>query len=184
LNSLVKISLASGAFLFVFNSFLVLTDDSSGIYVFADILPGFIYGTMLSLTHPAAPIRKVLFILLSGGLFMAVAWMAFSSDLSQRSLLASLPMASIFGAIVLYLLYYYLINKDLSFDKGLWLMLVCGLVSSVPMLIGAVMISRISTTRSKAGVICMLSVFIIWQTLFGWNLSIVNKEPVITEPEE
>lgn len=132
------------------------------------LAPGFIFGLVLLDDKPAVPIaRKLGFLLLSGGLFVGAALCVVGHSYSWQQQPATFSLASVTGAVGLLLAYTFLVDNAISLPKGLPLVVGAGLLAAlVPTL--ALFVSFGPERLADIAGVC--SVYLTWQTLFGWVL--------------
>ena len=140
----------------------------------SNIFPGFVFGYVLADTIKAnIDSRSFLFILLSGGLYILVAWMATGYSFLGNKIYICYPIASVLGSTLLLLLLTLLLDNKIVFVVGLKYAVLTGLVSSILPVIGSVFISKLGDSDRLSLVTFMLnlSVFLTWQPLFAWSIS-------------
>jgi hypothetical protein len=131
------------------------------------LAPGFVFGLVLLDYKPAVPIaRKLGFLFLSGGLFVGAALCVAGHSYAWQQQPATFSLASVTGAVGLLLAYKFLLDNAISLPKGLPLVVGASLLAAlVPTL--ALFVSFAPGWLDIAGV---CSVYLTWQTLFGWVL--------------
>jgi hypothetical protein len=132
------------------------------------ILPGFIYGAVLVCAAQGVKSwSRVLFVLLSGGLYILCSW--FASDTHTAGFNWSyFVLASVFGACGLFVLYFVLLKHSLIFWKGLLYSVMLGSITSVlPGIAYTKGIVESDTDFFPYDIGITMSIFLTWQTLFG-----------------
>jgi len=121
--------------------------------------------------------RLTAFILLSNILYLTCFWIFSNAD-SYRHMSALL--ASIAGAVLLFVLYYWLINKNYKLWVGVICMFAVGAISAAPYLILSFFDSHEFTDINEAsGLFIFFSIIPIWQILFVLTLAKISKnEPI------
>jgi threonine/homoserine efflux transporter RhtA len=150
----------------------------SALLIFSNILPGFIYAIVLcNFENNRLDLKRFIFIALSGGLYIFVAWVATGYSFFGENTKLCFPIASVIGATILLTLYYLLIDKNISFFKGLLLAICIGLLSSILPLLGDCLAQQIYNyeLKNKVNLGFILFIFPVWQTLFGWTIMNVNR---------
>lgn len=177
-SALIKNSFYCGLSIFAVSFLFGVLKDLSTLLIFTNILPGFIYGIVLcDFENNSLDTKRFLFIVLSGGLFILVAWVATGYSFFGNNTLITFPLASVIGSTLLFGLYYLLVDKALLISKGLVSAFVIGLVSSIVPVIGEFLDKRIEDYSWKGNVSLFftLLIFIVWQTLFGWTIISCSK---------
>jgi len=144
----------------------------------SNILPGFIFGyTLISNLENNVDWKAALFFLLSGGLYILAVWIATGYSFFGRDIYVYFPLASVIGAVTLLLAYKFLLDPSISLRVGVLYAIITGLVSSII----AVAFGRLQTNNDAYWLYltCTLSVFITWQTLFGWTIKQSERQPLI-----
>ena len=115
--------------------------------------------------------------MLSGGLYIFVAWVATGYSFFGDNTKLCFPLASVIGSTVLLTLYYLFVDKNIPFFKGLLLTIAIGLISSVLPFIGDTVEQQINDFDIKGNVNFgfTLLIFPVWQTLFGWTIYMLKK---------
>jgi hypothetical protein len=162
----IKACFTSGAATFVANMAIYFAIPPLFILT-SNLLPGFIYGVVLLHDSDASTIRKSLFILVSGGLFIAAAFLVTGHSFSWQKSPYIFSLASIAAAVGLFLTYKFLLDNAISLSKGLPLLV--GVGFSAALLPSIVMFPQFAI-RGWPAIAGVLSVYITWQTLFGWVL--------------
>ena len=159
---------------FAVNFLFVLTENSSPLILFSNILPGFIYAILLcNFKQNKLNIKNFLFIVFSSGLFIFVAKIATGYSFLTINSKFCFPVASIIGSSFLLILYYILIDRNIKIKKGILLAIGIGLLSSISPFIGDSLEKGVHSYAIKDDInlLFTLLIFPIWQTLFGWTLS-------------
>jgi hypothetical protein len=179
LNSdLIRRSFYCGLAIFSVSFLFVLLKELSVLLILSNILPGFIYGAILCRpVENGLDLKRFVFIALSGGLFIFVAWVATGYSFFGSNTYVALPLGSAIGSTVLFLLYYFLIDNQLQLLKGFTVAFSAGLISSVMPFIGDTIEKQITNLDVKGNVSLgfTLLIFVVWQTLFGWTLTKCRK---------
>lgn len=179
LNSdLIRRSFYCGLAIFSVNFLFVLLKDLSVLLILSNILPGFIYGVILCrLGENGLDLKRFVFIALSGGLFIFVAWVATGYSFFGSNTYITCPLGSVIGSTVLFLFYYFLIDNQLQLLKGFTVAFSAGLISSVMPFIGDTIEKQITDLDVKGNVSLgfTLLIFVVWQTLFGWTVTKCRK---------
>lgn len=171
---LIRNSFVCGLLIFIICFLCILTEDVSALLIVSHILPGFIYAIVLcGFQKNLLNWRSLLFIGLSGGLYILCAWTATGHTFFGDNIDLCFPLASAIGATVLLILYYLLIDTKILLIKGCILAICMGILS-------AAIIFLIDTIGSgKEGninTVFVLFIFPIWQTLFGWIIVWLKKD--------
>lgn len=177
-SEIIRRSFYSGLTIFLFSFLFVLLKDLSVLLILSNILPGFIYGTILcQLGKYGLDLRRLTFIALSGGLFIFVAWVATGYSFFGTNTYFTFPFGSVIGSIFLFLFYYFLIDNNLQLGKGFVIVILIGLISSVTPLIGDIIDKKVNDldVRGNVSLGFTLLIFVVWQTLFGWTLTKCRK---------
>lgn len=177
-DEIVKRSFYCGLTLFLFSFLFVLLKDLSVLLILSNILPGFIYGAVLCKPGESGlDLKRLSFIVLSGGLFIFVAWVATGYSFFGNNTNMTFSLGSVIGSTVLFLLYYYLVDNHLQLGRGLIITTLTGLLSSVPPFIGDTIEKQINDldVRGNVSLSFTLLIFVVWQTLFGWALTNCRK---------
>jgi len=157
----------SSAALFLANMFLLLVPFIGIITTL--IFPGFIFGfVLLENKQHISPIRKIFFLIISGGLFIAAAFLVTGHSFSWQKEIYTFSIASVSGAVGLLLAYKSLLDKSISLEKGIPLAVGTGLISA---LLPTIAMSNVLNIPQILDTAFLLSVYITWQTLFGWLLN-------------
>lgn len=143
----------------------------------SNILPGFIFGfTLISFFENKVYWKIALFFLLSGGLYIAAAWIATGFSFFGEDIYVCFPLASVLGAVILLLAYKYLLDQSISLRIGILYAIITGLISSIlPVTFYLLQTSHDAYWLYLTGT---LSVFITWQTLFGWTIKKAERQPL------
>jgi hypothetical protein len=150
----------------------------SALLIFSNILPGFVYAIVLcDFENNRLDLKRFLFIAFSGGLYIFVAWVATGYSFFGDNRNLCFPIASVIGATLLLTLYYFLIDKNILFSKGLLLAICIALISSILPFFGDRLEQHINDYDIKSNVNLgfTLLIFPTWQTLFGWTISRLKK---------
>jgi hypothetical protein len=177
-KTIIKKSFYCGLLTFAVNFLFVLSKAMSALLIFSNILPGLIYAIVLcDFENNRLDMKRFLFIVFSGGLYIFVAWVATGYSFFSDNTKLCFPIASVIGATLLLTFYYLLIDKDISFSKGLLLASSIGLLSSILPFLGDYLERRINDYDIKGNVNLgfTLLIFPVWQTLFGWTIHKVKK---------
>ncbi|MEO6229351.1 MAG: hypothetical protein ABJB11_21420 [Ferruginibacter sp.] len=156
----------------------MLSKAISALLIFSNILPGFIYAIVLcDLDKNKLDLNRLLFIIFSGGFYIFVAWVATGYSFVGDNIKLCFPLASVIGSTFLLTLYYLLIDKKISFLKGLLFAFGLGLFSSILPFLGDFLEQRIDDYDIKGNVNlgCTLLIFPVWQTLFGLTINRIGK---------
>jgi hypothetical protein len=163
----IKSCFMSSVAVFLVNMFLLLVPFIGIITTL--ILPGFIFGfVLLENKQHVSPIRKTIFLLISGSLFIAAAFLVTGHSFSWQKGIYTFSIASVSGAVGLLLAYKFLLDKSISLEKGILLAVGTGLISA---LLPTVAMSNVFDIPQLFDTAFLLSVYITWQTLFGWVLN-------------
>lgn len=166
-QKIVRNTFLCGLVTFVVNTLFTLVGDIPLILILTNILPGFIFGFALCTGDENLPVwRRVLFICSSGGLFFFVVWLATDRHLSFHGQL-SFILASIVGANGLLILCRFLLGKALVAWKGFLLATIIGALSAVFPAKAYWDNDFISSTGRLYNTTTLMSIFLVWQTLFG-----------------
>lgn len=140
------------------------------------ILPGFPYGTVLvSAAQQVSNWNRVLFVLMSGELYILCSWFATDLHLEGHNEYFFV-YASVFGACGLFIFYYVLIQKSLILWKGLILSVIVGSTTSILPGIAYTRGLIESSTGFPYNILITMSIFLTWQTLFGATL-VLSSSP-------
>ena len=168
---IIKNSLSCGFVTFLVNTLFSFIRDIPFILILTNILPGFLFGAVLSKDNDDLPgWRRLLFICCSGGLFIFVAWLATDRHLSFQGQL-SFVSASLIGAYGLLLLYHLLLGKGLILWKGFLFATLTGSASALFPAKAYYDNDFNSAVGSTWDTITLMSIFLIWQTLFGLTVA-------------
>ena len=166
-----------GLLTFLVNAIFTLVGDIPLILFLTNILPGFFFGSVLCMGNESLPAwRRVLFIFCSGGLYFLVVWLATDHHLPFHGQL-SFILASIIGANGLLILYHFLLGKALVVWKGFLLATVIGALSSFFPAKAYWDNNFISSSGRPFDTIILMSIFLVWQTLFG--LTVALSSPAV-----
>jgi hypothetical protein len=168
-HQLVTRSFTCAVILFCINMFFALTKLVPLLVMTAIILPGFVYGHVLAYTTKGDPDRQSsVFVFLSGGLYILISWIATGDSPLGDNIYILFPVAGVIGAVLLLLLYRTFLDRGVSLYKGIRYCFLTGLISSVlPVLVHWVDIEYRYDFINQAS---LLSVFLIWQPLFGFTI--------------
>jgi hypothetical protein len=152
---------------------MVLYKDISSLLLFSNLLPGFVYAIVLCEFGNNRPgLKHFLFIVFAGVLYLFVVRVATGFSFIGNKTALCFPIASVTGAALLFTLYYLLIDKNISFSKGLLSAGCIGLLSSVLPFSGN-QLEKIINDYDIKGIVNLgftLLIFPVWQTLFGWTI--------------
>lgn len=163
----IKSCFTSSVAIFLANMFLLLVPFVGIITTL--VLPGFIFGfVLLENKQHIPPIRKTIFLLISGGLFIAAAFLVTGHSFSWQKEIYTFSIASVSGAVGLLLTYKFLLDKSIFLRKGIPLAICIGLLSA---LLPTIAMSNVFDIPQLLDTAFLLSVYITWQTLFGWVLN-------------
>ncbi len=138
------------------------------------ILPGFTFGSTLMYTvKNVLGWKQLLFIILSGGIYITAAWIATDSHIPGYNPMFFL-YASVFGHLALYLLYQLLMRSQISL-KAICLSAVFGILSSILPIIACNQNDLTSPAGNFLNTIMLMSIFFTWQFLFGLLLVISRR---------
>lgn len=132
------------------------------------LAPGFIFGlVLLDSKESVSRVKKAGFLLLSGGLFVAAAFLVTGHSFSWQQAPATFFLASVTGAIGLLLAYKFLLDNAISLLKGIPLVVGAGLLAAV---VPTMALYSNFGLEQGVGIAGVCSVYLTWQTLFGWVL--------------
>ncbi len=177
-HTLIKNSFKCGLLTFAINLLFGLSKMISALLIFSNILPGFIYAIMLcDFENNKLDLKRFLFIVFSGGLYIFVVWIATGHSFFGDNTKLCFSIASVTGSILLFIFYYVLIDKNISFFKGFLLASSIGLLSSILPLLGDRLKQQIQGYDIKYNINLVFTLLIIpvWQTSFGWTIYILKK---------
>ncbi len=141
------------------------------LFLLGMILPGFLFGTALSLAMPLVLMsKKIAFITLSGILYIGLAFGAVTNGSTSTF---PIVVASATGGVLVIFLIHFLLHP-LPLTKSLAVGLAIGLVSALPFLLLFQSPEEAKSIGSIAGMMG-LSIFLIWQGGMGFYLSNVIK---------
>jgi len=186
-KKIVRQSFYCGIITFAICFLFALSKELSGLLIFSNILPGFFYGWVLSdLSNSEFKLKRILFVLLSGALFIFVAWIATGYSFFGGNTVICFPIGSVLGSTLLLILYYLLIDNKMALARGLVVALLIGLISSVLLFMGDNLEQHVNDYSIK-GIINFgftLLIFPVWQTLFGWTIYKLKKSysPFVLAP--
>ena len=139
------------------------------------ILPGFTFGgTLVFTVKDVSAWKRLLFIILSGGIYITANWIATDSHIPGYSPVFFL-YASVFGHLALYLLYQLLLITSQISWRAICLSAVFGILSSILPIIACNQKNLTSPAREFLNTILLMSIFITWQFLFGLLLVITPR---------
>ena len=177
-QTIIKNSFYCGLLTFVVNFLFVLSKEMSAFLIFSYILPGFVYAIVLcDIQNNRLDLKRFLFIVLTGGLYIFVAWVATGFSFFGNNTKLCFPIASVIGATLLLTLYYLLVDKSISLTRGLLLATFLGLLSSILPLLGDRLEQQINDYNIQ-GIVNLgftLLIFPVWQTLFTWTIYRLKK---------
>jgi hypothetical protein len=171
-RGIIRNSFFCGLLTFLVNTIFTLVGDIPLILFLTNILPGFFFGSVLCMGDESLSAwRRVLFIFCSGGLYFLVVWLATDLHLSFHGQL-SFILASVAGANGLFLLYRFLLEKQLVVWKGLALATITGILSSFLPAKAYFDNDFISSVGKVFDTMILMSIFLTWQTLFGLTVAL------------
>ena len=177
-HTTIKNSFYCGLLTFVVNFLFVLSQEMSAFLIFSYILPGFVYAIVLcDFKNYRLDLKRFLFIVFSGGLYIFVAWVATGFSFFGNNTKLCFPVASVIGATLLLTLYYLLVDKSISLSRGLLLATFLGLLSSILPFLGDRLEQQINDYNIQ-GIVNLgftLLIFPVWQTLFAWTIYRLKK---------
>ncbi len=173
----IKSCFITGLVLFVVNMVFGLPKFLPIFLLTSNILPGFIFGfTLISNLENKLDWKVALFFLLSGGLYIAAAWIATGFSFFGNDIYLCFPLASILGAVTLLIAYKYLLDQSLSLRIGILYAIIAGIISSILPVVSDIL--QINEVAYWLYLTCTLSIYITWQTLFGWTLKQAERKPL------
>lgn len=174
---LVKNSFYCGLTFFLLGLFFSFVKELGALAFFTNIIPGFAYTTVLTVSNDnASDLRKAAFIILGGLLFILVAWVATATPFIEN-LHLSMLVASTSGALALFCLYFVFLDRNINFRRGAALAFFIGLLSSIGPMIAYSLEVSYKDTKAKEIVkdSLLFSIFIVWQSSFGWMVVLLKK---------
>lgn len=173
---LIKNSLFSGLFLFVISILLFFIKAASVLLVFAALMPGFCYGIVLSLNEKS--IRSPGLIIWASTIIYTGCF--FMLNLKDDSLwfILRLMLASSIGSVLLFLSYYFIINRSYHFKRTLLCMMLLGLSASIP---SAICYYLLKITHYEIFFLAIFIIFPIWQIAFAALLDKCLKKSFVHE---
>ncbi|MFD1875549.1 hypothetical protein [Hymenobacter bucti] len=157
----------SGTATFLTNVVVLLLFPPLGLLT-AILAPGFVFGVVLLEGKQAASnVSKLSFLLFAGGLFVAAAFCVTGHSFSWQQQPATFPLVSVAGAVGLLLVYKVLLDKAISLPKGIPLVVGASLLAAV---VPAIALGSSSGLERWSNIVGVSSIYLTWQTLFGWVL--------------
>jgi uncharacterized membrane protein len=147
----------------------------------SNLLPGFAFGFVILSDSDASTARKSGFLLISGGLFIAAAFLVTGHSFSWQKSPYIFSLASTIAAVCLLVSYKFLLDNSISLTKGIPLVAGTSLLAA---LLPTLVLFTSFRTAGWPAIAGVLSVYITWQTLFGWVLNrtkaaaVANRAPV------
>ncbi|WP_460586557.1 hypothetical protein [Hymenobacter arcticus] len=165
---IIKSCFRSGAATFLANVVVLLLLPQLGLLT-ALLAPGFVFGfVLLDDKQHVSSVKKLSFLLISGGLFVAAAVLVTGHSFVWQKKPITFSLASVAGAIGLLLAYKFLLDNAISLPKGIPLVVGAGLLAAaVPTL---VLLPSCYWLEQWVAIVGVSSVYLTWQTLFGWVL--------------
>ncbi len=160
---LVLSSLKCGAVLCII---LVALAQTSSLLLFVSTVPGLAYGILLVADRgdaPITPTREILFILLSGGVYMVAFWLSIEPrpfGVSWLNEELKFMLATSFGAVALFGVYYWLVNPRLRWWVGLAGAVLAGAIGGLP----AVLSLHLAPEFDR---VVLFLTYPLWQILFA-----------------
>lgn len=170
---LIQHSFICGLFTFAINLIIAALKLQFVLIWTANIIPGFVFAFVLTNAAKSnADKKSLLFMLLSGGLYITIAWIATGYSFFGDKVYMCFPIASIIGAISMLFLYKLLLDNKLSFIAGLKYAVLTGLASSILPVIGDLLHPSFDILDKSywLAMTFTLSIFLIWQPLFAWTI--------------
>ena len=131
------------------------------------ILPGFTFGGTLTYTVKDVAVgKRLLFIILSGGIYIAAVWIATDNHIPGYNFYFYL-YASVFGHCSIYLLYQLLLIRSRILFMDIFLSVAFGILSSILPMVAYNQHDLISPARHFFNTLLLMSIFFTWQFLFG-----------------
>lgn len=171
---LIRHSFICGLSTFAINFIIAALKLQFVLMLTANIIPGFLFASVLAEAAKSKDDQKsVLFILLSGGLYILVAWVATGYSFFGNKVYICFPIASILGATLLLSIYKLLLDNKVGFIASLKYAFLTGLVSSILPVIGDLFNPSFDIPDHSywLSLAFTLSIFIIWQPLFAWTIT-------------
>ena len=176
---MIEDSFKCGLLLFAINLLFAITKITPILLLTAIILPGLLFGILIvNQAGNVTSINKGLFIISSGTLYIFTSWVA--TGARSYTLPYLIVFATTIGAVLLFLIYKYLLNRSIDIRKGLFLSIGTGIISSILPIVGIYHDSNIEGDWIKLA--CLFSVFPIWQPLFTWTIQKLkdgNASPLV-----
>lgn len=163
---LIKHSVFSGLFLFIISVLLLCLKAASVFLFFAILIPGFCYGIVLSLNDKSI-YSPGLIIWASTIIYIGCFFMLNLKDDSLWFILR-LMSASTIGSILLFLSYYFIIDRNYHLKRMLFIMMIFGLITSIP---SAMSYYLFKTTHYKVFSFTIFIIFPTWQITFAMLLN-------------
>jgi len=153
-----------GLTLFLVNWLFAAAESLSLLLIFSNLLPGFVFGWILEADSNRDFGKKSLaFIILSGLLYILVAWIATGPELQSVKDL-KFPIASVIGSIGLMLLYGALVNKRVLNLPTLICAFIAGIIATLLQLLNPDLIFTYHVKYLE--ILAVLIIIPIWQILF------------------
>ncbi len=175
-NSLLIKSLICGISLFAINLLAALAESGQLMMFTVILFPGFIYGLVLVAHNGISNsiIRKIAFWIISGLIYIAVAWVSTDTIFEYPSL--QIPLASASGSIALLIAYKYLLVKNINLKRGLPFAFITGIISAILPYIATYMQPESNWIYR----LCIFSIFPVWQTTFAWAIQMSTQPKTIS----
>ena len=186
MNPIFRNTLASGTFMLLAFLLLFLFRPEEGsrsidnisspgttvLFVLGMILPGFLFGTALSLALPSVTLgKKIIFIILSGFLYMGLVFGAIAKGSSSTF---PIVIASGIGGFLMMLLVHFLLHP-LPLVQSLMVGVVIGVIAAIPFFLMFQAPEEAKSIGKIAGILG-LSIYLVWHAGIGLYLSKVIKE--------
>lgn len=171
---LIKHSFICGLSTFAINFILAALKLQFVLLWTSNVMPGFVFAFIVAnATKSKADLKSLLFILLSGGLYILVAWIATGYSFFGNKVYICFPIASILGATIMLLIYKLLLDNEFNFIASLRYAFLTGLVSSILPVIGDLLNPSFDILDNSywLALAFTLSIYIIWQPLFAWTIA-------------
>jgi|GEM_PF-7032058 len=171
-----------GLMLFLVNWLFAAAESLSLLLIFSNLLPGFVFGWILEADSNQDFGRKSLaFIILSGLLYILVAWIATGPELQLVKDL-KFPIGSIIGSVALICLYGALVNKRVLNLLTLLFAFIIGIIATLLQLFNPDLIFNFEVKYIE--ILAVLIIIPVWQVLFCaviyFSLKLTKATPATT----